>query len=318
MATPQKTVLITGCTPGGIGHSLALTLSRPPYSYQVFATARTTSSLAALADIPNITPLELDVNDSASIAQLKSTIAAATSGRLDYLINNAGRNYTVPALEVDPAEAKAVFATNVVAVMELCTAFAPLLISTARSTPAPSLPARALSLVNSLTLGFFPFGSASPRPAIIQIGSLAALMPYAFGSVYNASKAALHSYSDTLRLELAPFGVDVVTIVTGGVRSNIARVERHLRSDSLYSAIENYYESRQTHSQLVGIESRLYAERVAKQVTKRNRADRLWEGGKIGMAWFAITFLPRSVLAQWMAREFGLAKLARLQRRKVR
>ncbi|THC95752.1 hypothetical protein EYZ11_004749 [Aspergillus tanneri] len=41
---------------------------------------------------------------------------------------------------------------------------------------------------------------------IVQIGSVAGVIPYVFGSVYNASKAALHSFSDSLRVELAPFG----------------------------------------------------------------------------------------------------------------
>ena len=57
------------------------------------------------------------------------------------------------------------------------------------------------------------------KGTIVQIGSLAAVMPYVFASCYSATKAALHSYSNTLRLELAPFGVRVVTVVTGGVKS---------------------------------------------------------------------------------------------------
>lgn len=46
---------------------------------------------------------------------------------------------------------------------------------------------------------------ASGDARIVNIGSIAAIMPYPFGSAYNASKAALHSYGNTLRLELAPF-----------------------------------------------------------------------------------------------------------------
>jgi NAD(P)-dependent dehydrogenase (short-subunit alcohol dehydrogenase family) len=53
------------------------------------------------------------------------------------------------------------------------------------------------------------------KGTIVQIGSIAALMPYVFGSAYNASKAALHAYSSTLRVELAPFDVKVITVVTG-------------------------------------------------------------------------------------------------------
>ncbi|GAM85301.1 hypothetical protein ANO11243_033050 [Dothideomycetidae sp. 11243] len=286
-ASQKKTVLITGCTPGGIGHSLALTLSRPPYSYHVFATARTSSSLSALADKPNITPLEADVTDSASIASLKDTVSAATGGQLDYLINNAGRNYTVPAAEVDMDEVRLTYATNVFGVIELCTAFTPLLVARSRQTAGQ------------------------------QIGSLAGLMPYAFGAVYNSTKAALHSYSDTLRLELEPLGVDVVTVVTGGVKSNIARTKRVLDPKSFYAPVEQDYVRRQTHSQQVGMPNEVYARRVAKQITAWTRKSIFWEGGKVWLAWFSITWLPKWVMNWYMRSQFGLAKLGRAGRKSM-
>ncbi len=79
-----------------------------------------------------------------------------------------GRNYTVPALDVDFDEVKQTFEVNVFAVMRMCQAFAPLIIQA--------------------------------KGTIVQIGSLAGVMPYVFGSTYNASKAALHAYSNTLRV----------------------------------------------------------------------------------------------------------------------
>jgi 1-acylglycerone phosphate reductase len=80
-------------------------------------------------------------------------------------------------------EVEACFRTNVYGVMRMCKAFAPLVIAA--------------------------------KGTIVQIGSLAGVMPYVFGSAYNATKAALHAYSNTLRIELAPFGVKVITVVTG-------------------------------------------------------------------------------------------------------
>ena len=109
-------------------------------------------------------------------------------------MEHRGRNCTIPALDVDLDDARACFETNFFAVIALTQTFTPLLI-------------RAKGL-------------------ILNIGSVAAVTPYVFGSVYNASKAALHSYSDTLRLELAPFDVRVLVVVTGGVKSRIARRER--------------------------------------------------------------------------------------------
>lgn len=102
-------------------------------------------------------------------------------------------------------------------------------------------------------------------------------MPYAFGSVYNASKAALHSYSDTLRIELAPFDVKVVTIVTGGVISNISRTHRTLPEGSLYRPLAKEYEERQTHSQANGIPNEQYAASVVRQVLDKPSRDTIWK-----------------------------------------
>lgn len=134
-------------------------------------------------------------------------------------------------------------------------------------------------------------------------------MPYVFGSVYNASKAALHSYSDTLRVELAPFNVKVVTIMTGGVISNIARTHRTLPEDSIYWPIAEEYERRLTHSQASGIPNEQYARSVVSQVLRHPSRDKIWEGGKSWLVWFVSTFLPRWVLDIAMTRMFHLWKL---------
>lgn len=87
------------------------------------------------------------------------------------------------------------------------------------------------------------------RGKIVNIGSITAVTPYVFSSIYNATKGALHAYSNTLRLELAPFGVQVILIVTGGVKSRITRTERVLSEGSLYRPISAEYNRRVHHSQ---------------------------------------------------------------------
>lgn len=87
------------------------------------------------------------------------------------------------------------------------------------------------------------------RGKIVNIGSITAVTPYVFSSIYNATKGALHAYSNTLRLELAPFGVKVMLIVTGGVKSRITRTERELSEESLYLPISAEYHRRVHHSQ---------------------------------------------------------------------
>lgn len=237
-----KTVLITGCS-SGIGHALAREFKTK--GFRVFATARKTESIANLAAL-GIETLALEATSSESIEALKAEIVSRTGGKLDFLVNNAGRSYTVPALEVEMHEIEATFSVNVFAVMRMSQAFAPLLIEA--------------------------------EGTIVMIGSLAGEMPYVFGSVYCASKAALHRYTDTLRLELKPFNVRVVNVVTGGVKSQIARTFRTLKRDSIYLPVEQSFEKRLTHSQSLGMETEKYAKSVVSQLTGWWQKKTIWEG----------------------------------------
>jgi len=131
---------------------------------------------------------------------------------------------------------------------------------------------------------------------IVQVGSLAGVMPYVFGSAYNASKAALHAYSNTLRIEMAPFDVKVVTVVTGGVKSQIARVDRQLPSGSIYLPISAEYLRRTKHSQEVGMATDQYAPSVVSQILGSSKPRFIWEGYGARLVWFASTFLPYWVM----------------------
>ncbi|TVY50928.1 NADPH-dependent 1-acyldihydroxyacetone phosphate reductase, partial [Lachnellula cervina] len=188
-ADGRKSVLITGCAPGGIGNALAREFHSK--GLHVIATARNTDQITDLSDM-GMSTLALDVTDSASIAAARVEVEALTCGTLDILVNNAylypsqlslavaqekrqnphpstqirGRNLTLPALDVPLDEARLTFETNFFSVIALTQVFTPLLIAS-----SPSL--------------------------ILNIGSVAAIVPYAFGSVYGASKAALHSWSNT-------------------------------------------------------------------------------------------------------------------------
>ena len=151
------------------------------------------------------------------------------------------------------------------------------------------------------------------KGTIIQIGSIAGHIPYAWGSVYNASKAALHSYSAALRIEIAPFGVHVITVMTGGVKSRIARVDRKLNEDSLYKELEDDYRKRQIHSQEVGMQTALYAKEVVAKVLEAEgwlwRTRTIWLGGKAETARWLGWILPVAVWEWAMSRIFGFYKL---------
>ncbi|GIJ82527.1 hypothetical protein Asppvi_001035 [Aspergillus pseudoviridinutans] len=259
----RKSVLITGCSPGGIGNSLAREFHRN--GLRVFATARDAKKIDDLAAL-GIETLDLVVDDEQSVKSCCSEVEKRLGDKgLDFLVNNAGRNYTVPATEIDLGEARKTFETNFFAVISICQTFLPLLMKA--------------------------------KGTIVMIGSVAGIIPYVFGSVYNASKAALHSFSDTLRVELAPFGVNVTTVITGGVQSRIARTQRTLQPNSLFTPIEDEYARRVTHSQDGAMPHAAYARSVVRQVLygsapwrwlwpwAQGRKSWIWEGNKSWLIW---------------------------------
>ncbi|OAX80046.1 hypothetical protein ACJ72_05627 [Emergomyces africanus] len=299
MADSRKSVLITGCSPGGIGHSLAREFHRN--GLRVFATARDKSSITSLNE-HGIETLSLVVDKEESRKTCREEVELLLKGKgLDYLVNNAGLNYTVPALDVDLQEAREVFETNFFSVIAMCQEFAPLIIKA--------------------------------KGTIVQLGSVAGVIPYVFGSVYNASKAALHSFSDSLRVELAPFGVQVTTIITGGVTSNIARTSRTLRETSLYHPIKAEYARRLVHSQEGAPSSESYARTVVTQILYgsaplrwirwllllpfggrgiRRSSKYIWAGKRANLIWLLHGGWAWVGLFQWgMTRLFNLWKLAK-------
>lgn len=257
----------------------------------MFATARNAGAMAALAD-KGIETISLEVTDETSIQSCVEHVRAATGDRgLDMLINNAGINYTVPALDMDMADVRRVFETNVFAVMSICQRFAPLLIEA--------------------------------KGTIVMIGSLAGVIPYVFGAGYNASKGALHQYANTLRVELAPFGVKVINVVTGGVSSQLSkRVARTLPPDSYYAPLESVYQERLGHAAEVGITPDAFAKDVVPQILPGGgpwpwrwllndaRKKWIWAGGQNGRVWlFAGGWLWSGVFDWFFTLKFKLYKL---------
>lgn len=125
MASSKSTVLITGCSDGGIGSALAAVFQQR--GYHVFATARDPSKLSSLKDLPNVTLLKLEVTSAADIHAAAEAVSKQTGGTLDYLISNAGRNHFTPILDDDVAKAREIFDINIFGPMVLAQTFAPLL-----------------------------------------------------------------------------------------------------------------------------------------------------------------------------------------------
>ena len=130
----RKTVLITGCTPGGIGAALSVAFQQ--CGFHVFATLRDTTKGASLASgDPNnaqhgfIEVLPLDVTSSESIRACAAQVQAKAKGGLEVLVNNAGAMMMSPLLDADLEAAKRVFVVNVWGVLAVTQAFAPQVIA---------------------------------------------------------------------------------------------------------------------------------------------------------------------------------------------
>lgn len=266
--TTQKYALITGCS-SGIGKALAVECHSR--GMVVFAGAR---RLAAMEDLAQkgIHTFELDVTDEDSIQAMKSKVIEIAGNRLDFLFNNAGQSCTIPGAEVKIEDVNRCFDVNFNGVIRMIQAYLPLLLES--------------------------------KGKIVQTGSVAGAVPFPWGSVYGATKAAVRQYSESLRLELKPFGVDVVTIVTGGVNTNIADT-RPLPAESQFKDAESSFEMRrQLAVKNKPISPEKFAKQVISSVDKTHAPEHVWHGSNAGLIQFALYYLPRRVLLFMILRRF--------------
>jgi 1-acylglycerone phosphate reductase len=122
----RPSVLITGCSEGGIGYALAKEFQSR--GLHVFATARQPSKMSGLEKLPQVTLLALDVTSASSIAIAVQAVKTQTNGRLTYLVNNSGSQYLGPILDADIDMAKEMYEVNVWGLIAVTKAFAPLII----------------------------------------------------------------------------------------------------------------------------------------------------------------------------------------------
>ena len=174
-----------------------------------------------------------------------------------------GRTHTHPATDLDMDDVRYTFETNVFGTMAMVKAFVDMLIAA--------------------------------QGLIINTASASAVVPYVFGSAYTATKGAIVSYSRTLRMELAPFGVRVMCTMTGTIRSNTANHgHRVLPPGSLYERVRDLFEWRLNFSQKTStMPTEQYARRLVTDSLRREvplslrtwfgRPDWFWYGGMSGI-----------------------------------
>jgi NAD(P)-dependent dehydrogenase (short-subunit alcohol dehydrogenase family) len=178
-----KTALVTGAS-SGIGEATALHLAE--LGYTVYAGARRVERMSDLAD-RGIRTRSVDVTDDPSMVALVEAILADT-GRIDVLVNNAGYGLYGALEDVPVDEARRQFDVNIFGL------------------------ARMTQLV-------LPQMRAQRDGYIVNISSMGGKIWEPLGSWYHASKFAVEGLSDSLRVEVAAFGIKVVIIQPGTIRS---------------------------------------------------------------------------------------------------
>lgn len=218
----------------------------------VFATARNPDRMAHLKDLGMIT-IQLDVTSPESVAKAAEIVRKATDGAgLDILINNAGITKMLPFLDTSLADLKQVLDTNLFGVFAVTHAFLPMLIQKSGT--------------------------------VANIGSIVEVICPRFHVAYCASKTALFSFSRILRVEVAPLGVKVVHVKTGGVKSKIIEKQSKILPDnSYYEPVRDVVEGSLTMNEDKMTEASVYAKNVADELLGNSKFV-LWIGY---MAWLA-------------------------------
>ncbi|MBI0090563.1 SDR family NAD(P)-dependent oxidoreductase [Bifidobacterium sp. W8113] len=200
----NRVALVTGAT-SGIGYETARMLAE--HGYRVYAAGRRVERLKPLAD-KGVIAVQMDLTDSASIEKPVARILQKER-RVDLLVNNAGYGSYGPVEQVSIDEVRRQFEVN--------------LFGLAR-----------------LTQLILPAMRRVKRGRIVNTSSIAGRMVTYMGAWYHATKYALEAFSDALRMEMRPFGIDVVLIEPGAIATNWGAIAAdHLQTVTRKSVYQN-------------------------------------------------------------------------------
>jgi NADP-dependent 3-hydroxy acid dehydrogenase YdfG len=267
-----KIALVTGAS-SGIGEATARALMAA--DYKVFAGARRLDRMAGLA-AAGATLLKLDVTDDASMVAAIEAIKTG-AGRLDVLVNNAGYGSYGALEDVPLDEARRQFDVNVFGLARLCQLVLPIM-------------------------------RAQKSGKIVNITSVGGKIWEPLGSWYHATKFAVEGLSDCLRAEVEGFGIDVIIIEPGAIRTEWAGIAR----DGLLqtSGSGAYAEQAKGHARLLAAADTssltspptVVAKTVVRAVGARRPKTRYATGGGARTILFLRTILPDRMFDRLMRR----------------
>jgi short-subunit dehydrogenase len=275
----KKVVLITGCS-SGIGKALSIAFHEK--GYRVIATARNPASIDDLKS-KGIAVERLDVTCQDDIERVAQVVLQREQ-RIDILVNNAGYGLIAPLMDIPSEELQNQFHVNVFGPLQLVRAVAPAM-------------------------------RANKSGTIINIGSISGIVTTPFAGAYCASKAAMNSVSDALRLELAPFGIHVMSVQPGGIvssfgNSSSATVQRIMKTESWYSSIREYIDKRAQESQSNSMPTDELAKEIVSAVVSGNPPAIVRSGPRSFLLPFLKAALPTALLDRVFRKRYGLDKIS--------
>lgn len=271
----KRVVLITGCS-SGIGRATAERFHEA--GCHVWATSRDPSDLEDLGD-RGCRTAALDVTDQDQIASVVENVLAR-DGRIDCLVNNAGFGQAGAVEEVPIERLRDQFEVNT---------FGPVRVAQA----------------------VMPHMRASGGGTIVNVSSLLGRVTYPTRGAYAASKQALESLSDALRVEADPFDVSVVLVEPGSVRTDFDENLRETRDDinrvSEYGRVRRLVDRAQHLNQRWGIPPEAVAAVIVRAATSDSPNPRYVVGLDARVGILADRLLPDRVtdwvyrtLARWL------------------
>lgn len=273
----KQIVLVTGAS-SGIGLAIAKEFIHT--GFKVYGTTRFPEKTQS-GPGGEIIYIPLDITAEASRKNCVEKILKL-EGRIDVLVNNAGYGQMGALMDVPVEKFNQQLQTNLVG------------------------PALLTQLVVAQMI-------QNRSGMVVNISSISGVMPSAFSGVYCASKAAMNAWSDTLRMELEPFNIRVVTVQPGAIQSNFGNsASQNLAFNegySFYAPIADFINKRAIISQEGATSSEAFARQLVNQLVKK-RPKAIIRIGKSSFVYPLLKrWLPVKMLDGIILRKFGLKKL---------
>ncbi|CAK8562544.1 unnamed protein product [Lathyrus sativus] len=273
----QKIVLVTGCAKGGIGYEYCKAFSEKKCRVIASDISTRMQDMSDLESDDNIETLELDVSSDQSATSTVNTIISK-HGRIDILINNAGIGSTGPLAELPLDTIRKAWEINTLG---------------------------QLRMVQQVV----PHMAMKKSGIIVNVGSVVGNISTPWAGSYCASKSGVHAMTNSLRLELKPFGINVVLVLPGSVRSNLGKANLEKLSDydwKLYKDFKEVISERARASQgEKATDGRVFARHVVNKILGSKPPKQIVFGHMTGL--FALlSWSPLWVRDMFFSSRFGL------------